>query len=120
MSSSAILVVPDLTAASSDSRVEYLKERCDNAKPLGLARVDRDENMVIYDGTKHSVPNRIVSYFSAYIQILPATLIDTVFHDATPASSDGNAKQRGSQNVNRTFSSSVRSSSRCDKKQRAG
>ncbi|EJD06594.1 uncharacterized protein FOMMEDRAFT_17102 [Fomitiporia mediterranea MF3/22] len=63
LSSSAMLVVPDFTNASSDSKVAGLKERCDDSKPLGLARVDRDENMVIYEDfacyiDRHGLPRR--------------------------------------------------------------
>lgn len=50
LSSSAMLVVPDFSQQSSDPKVAALKSRCGTAKPLGLARVDLDEIMVIYEG----------------------------------------------------------------------
>ncbi|THH06430.1 hypothetical protein EW145_g4099 [Phellinidium pouzarii] len=49
LSNSAMLVVPDFSDAPSDSRISALKSRCDDAKALGLARVSKDENMVVYE-----------------------------------------------------------------------
>lgn len=59
LNSASVLVVPDFGNASSDPRVAGLKTRCDDAKPLGLVRVDREENMVVYEGTRasHSIVN---------------------------------------------------------------
>ena len=45
-----MMVVPDLSQASSDPHIYALKTKCDDARPLGLARVDLDEIMVIYEG----------------------------------------------------------------------
>lgn len=50
LSNAAVLVVPDFYAAGDDDRIAALKARCDEAKPLGLARSDHDEILVIYEG----------------------------------------------------------------------
>ncbi|OCB84705.1 hypothetical protein A7U60_g8226 [Sanghuangporus baumii] len=49
LSGNAVLAVPDCTASSQDPRVADLKARCDESKPLGLARVSKGKNMVIYE-----------------------------------------------------------------------
>ncbi|KAH8118065.1 hypothetical protein DFH11DRAFT_1808798 [Phellopilus nigrolimitatus] len=63
LSSSALLVVPDVSNACSDDRMAMLKDRVDDAKPLGIARVDKDESMVIYEDfgcyiERHGFPTR--------------------------------------------------------------
>lgn len=46
---SAVTVVPDLRDAVHDLPMSNLKERINDAKPLGLVRVDANELLVIYD-----------------------------------------------------------------------
>lgn len=58
-----LLVVPDFNAASQDSRIASLKSKCEDSKPIGLARVSPDENMVVYEDfgcfiDRHGVPVR--------------------------------------------------------------
>ena len=55
-------VVPDFSD-TSDDLVSALKARCDNAKPLGLARIDRNESLVVYEDfgcyiDRHGKPRR--------------------------------------------------------------
>ena len=50
LSNAPFLVVPDFPTAGDDDRIAALKSRCDEAKPLGLARSDHDEILVVYEG----------------------------------------------------------------------
>lgn len=50
LSSAGTLVVPDFSQVSQDVQASALKSKCDEAKALGLARVDVDRNMVVYEG----------------------------------------------------------------------
>ena len=43
-------VVPDFSAAAADPRVASLKEKCEDARALGIVRVNEDEIMVVYQG----------------------------------------------------------------------
>lgn len=45
-------VVPDFSAATTDARVAALRAKCEEARSLGIVRVDGDEIMVIYQGRK--------------------------------------------------------------------
>jgi len=65
LASSSITVIPDFsqTSSSSDVRISALKSKCDAARPLGLARVDLNELMVVYDEfgcfvNRHGLPRR--------------------------------------------------------------
>ncbi|TDL16579.1 hypothetical protein BD410DRAFT_822834 [Rickenella mellea] len=69
LSTSATLVIPDFNAVSTshDERFATLKTRCEAAKPLGIARSDHDESLVIYEEfgcyvSRHGVPTRQFSF----------------------------------------------------------
>ncbi|KXN84722.1 Rho1 guanine nucleotide exchange factor 3 [Leucoagaricus sp. SymC.cos] len=73
LAESAVTVVPDLRDAASSVSMSILKERLKDAKPLGLARVDSNELLVIYDSvgcyiTKLGVPSRSCGYIRWEIQ----------------------------------------------------
>ncbi|KAG2157870.1 uncharacterized protein EDB93DRAFT_730686 [Suillus bovinus] len=58
-----IQVVPNFSAATSDTDMADLKTRCEDAKPLGLIRIESGEILVVYDTlgcyiTKYGVPSR--------------------------------------------------------------
>ncbi|KAI5122312.1 hypothetical protein M0805_002388 [Coniferiporia weirii] len=63
LSSSAVLVAPDFGAAPGDAKIMALKARCEDANALGIARVSKDENMVVYEEfacyvSRHGHPTR--------------------------------------------------------------
>lgn len=49
-----MVLVPDFRAAETDIRVALLKDKCESARALGLARVSEEEIMVIYQGMHHA------------------------------------------------------------------
>ena len=49
----SVLVVPDFSVTGANEKLEILKKKCEDTKPIGLARVSKDENLVVYEG-KHS------------------------------------------------------------------
>ena len=57
-----MLVVPDFSQASSDANMSSLKSRCDASRTLGLARVDVNVNMVVYDGKSKIHCFRVIFY----------------------------------------------------------
>lgn len=50
LTSSAVTTVPDLRDAATNFAIANLKSRLEHAKPLGLARVNSSELLVVYDG----------------------------------------------------------------------
>jgi RHO1 GDP-GTP exchange protein 1/2 len=45
-----MIMVPDFRQATNNLPMADLKSRCENARPLGMARCDSEELLVIYDG----------------------------------------------------------------------
>ncbi|THV07437.1 hypothetical protein K435DRAFT_710318 [Dendrothele bispora CBS 962.96] len=63
LTNSRITVVPDFSGASSNTPMNNLKNRLENAKALGLVRSSAEELLVIFDTmgtyiTKHGIPTR--------------------------------------------------------------
>ena len=50
VSGSNLIVLPKFVGAESSGPMYALKNRCQDAKPLGLVRCLNDEILVVYDG----------------------------------------------------------------------
>ncbi|KDQ59244.1 hypothetical protein JAAARDRAFT_192767 [Jaapia argillacea MUCL 33604] len=63
MPNANVATVPDWSQSNNSTPMSNLKQRCDNAKSLGLVRCDTSELLVVYDElgcyiTKHGTPSR--------------------------------------------------------------
>ncbi|KAL9714072.1 hypothetical protein Ac2012v2_002380 [Leucoagaricus gongylophorus] len=67
LTKSPVTIIPDFRDVMSNTPMSALKERLRDARPLGLARVDADELLLIYDWigcyvTKRGIPSRSSDY----------------------------------------------------------
>lgn len=67
LTKTVMATVPDFRMSSNNLPMSMLKSRCDNAKPLGIARCDGEELLVVYDEMgcfvdKHGSPTRKCGY----------------------------------------------------------
>ena len=60
MTSGTFTLVPDFSKANEDSALNSLKSKCEAAKPLGMARCNSSELLVVYDGALGKVPGNPV------------------------------------------------------------
>lgn len=67
LTSGTFTLVPDFSKANENSALNSLKSKCEAAKPLGMARCDSSELLVVYDDlgcyiTRHGAPTRSCGY----------------------------------------------------------
>lgn len=117
MTVSSPLVAPDFSDSTGGS-LRLLKERCEDAKSLGVVRRENAEMLIVYDGQSNPLhsPLRCLTV----IQNLVATSTSTASPLVWVVTFRGSAKPRHMRIVDPTCCFSLPDSSRCARLLREG
>lgn len=88
-----VTVVPDFSSVGTNEPMTDLKARCDDARPLGLARCDADELLVIYDSKLFYLVMPTIFHDGVAAQLLDVTLQSTACPAVHQVTSVGKRRQ---------------------------